>query len=149
GFYLAKRDSGVGQAGWHIRAESTGAVQGRLSGPSSSNLSATSAGVYNDGKWHSYAVIFSTSTTVSSSNTVEQYIDGVLDPAMATGTTELYAACTTCEMRLGTDQVSGGSFLAGAMDDVRFYTRPLSRVEILAYHRKFPPDLGGMVREPL
>ncbi len=82
-----------------------------------------SATAINDGGWHHIVA-----TRVNATGIMNLYVDGVLE-ATGSGSTALRDAPSG--IRVGST-LYGGSFLAGAIDDLKIYDYPLSASEVTA-----------------
>ncbi len=85
----------------------------------------------NDGSWHHIVA-----TRVNASGAMKLYVDGVLQ-ATGTGSTALRDA--PGGIRVGST-LFGGSFLTGAIDDLKIFDHPLTSAEVSALFATSPGD---------
>jgi hypothetical protein len=114
-----------------------------------SEVSLWSAGTYNDGNWHEFAVIMPTNSAVSN---VVVYLDGtvqtnltLIDPAIIIRVVPSHA------LRFGEYFVAGSPLpLVGALDDVRVYKRALAdpEVQLLYALDSTVPDAAPFIVQP-
>jgi concanavalin A-like lectin/glucanase superfamily protein len=147
GYLISKRDGNT-STGWFVRFTPP-TVYARIETDVASFDRATATGTYNDGLWHSFAIVFTTDTATSANNTITIYADGVLEQGTLSAGAGVYVPCTTCPLTFGAQDATNAP-LQVALDNVRLYQRGLSAAEALAYHQDRPPDFGGLrVPEPL
>lgn len=90
---------------------------------------AIGASTYNNGLWHFVAAIFTTSTTVSSSNSVTAYVDGSLIGTVSSTTGKLYGS-TSVNWSIASRSGGTSQYYNGRIDDVRIYNVGLSPANI-------------------
>lgn len=149
-YLITNRDiSDVG--GWWLRAQSDGSIMARIYGSSSSNVAASRSTVstgLNTNAWHSLMAVFTSNTVTQASNIITLYVDGLLEAGTGSPTgTDAAFACDVCQFTLGATGVGSNPF-AGALDDIRIWTRGLSAAEAMAVHRCQPPDFCGLLEAP-
>lgn len=134
-YLVSKRLAGATgtDGGWFIRLDDTGTLSARIlnSGNVAAADRATISTTMLDGTWRHAAVLFTTNTTTTALNDVALYIGGVLNQDVRTQTSDFpYLPCT-CPLTFGAlSNQAAGSFVPGAIDDVRIYSRALSVAEI-------------------
>jgi hypothetical protein len=90
--------------------------------------------LFEDGSWHHFAVVFTTDTTVAANNTVDIYIDGVLNQGSLTQFGNPYGTGTN-----GVDfsgRYGGTEPTDGLLDEIRIYNRALTAVEVTALYNQ-------------
>jgi len=151
-YLLGFRSIAGSTGGYFLRVNSDSTLNARImsSGAAVQADRSSVLTVYGNTQWHTAVAVFTTDTTTSTNNTVTIYGDGVVDQgALSQPGSTGYVPCTTdvpaCILAVGTTH-DFVTFLNGAVDDVRLWTRGLSAQEALMYHRQSPPEFGGMVQ---
>ena len=134
-YLVAKRDATGGiDGGWFVRvATATGIVTARLTDGASGNVIQRDTVALNlyDGLKHSIVVVFTTNTSSNVANDLEIYVDGLVDDTNATRGSNPYAACPTCELRVGTEH-SLGNYATLHVNTLAIYQGALSTAMIRA-----------------
>lgn len=106
----------------------------------------TSAGVYNDGKWHQLVGVYTGTTSPGSNNLL--YVDGVLDTQVSTATTAVSANTSHILMfsdpQYTNNPVGLGRQFSGSVCDVAFWTNTIlssSQVQALYNSAGAPPEI--------
>jgi Concanavalin A-like lectin/glucanases superfamily len=143
GYLVARRTAASGGGGWFIRLDNPGALTARIVTPSNTqaggNTSVTAT--LFSGAWTHAIVVFTTNTVTSSSNSTTIYLNGVLDQGTPLGAADVYTPCNggaNCPVVFGviSDQATG-TWLTGAIDQVRIWNRGLSDGEIAALYAEW------------
>jgi hypothetical protein len=125
--------------GWFIAIDTDGRIQVRIldSGNLVSLARHTLSTTHLTPGWKHIAVVFTTNTSVDTSNDFAIYINGVLDQdVVETFSGAGYTVLTGWPLTLGaTSDQEPGSFFWGALDDVQLYNRGLSAAEITERYR--------------
>ena len=82
----------------------------------------------NDGRWHNFVAVFTTSTTILANNTVSLYIDGVLSDGALTRSL-VYGGNTAGNVEIA--RRTSGNYYSGYISNVIIYNRALTATEIL------------------
>ena len=89
----------------------------------------------DDGEWHHWVVYLDTDITNS-----KLYVDGVLQTASTTSSTDSPAAYTE-SLTIGGDQQVGGNYFEGKIDEFAVYDRELTQAEITRmYNTYYSPN---------
>jgi hypothetical protein len=143
--YLVSRRPSFGGS-WFTRIESDGALDARIDGASATPAvdKVTTSTALMDGTWRRFAIVFTTSTTVTAGNDVTIYVNGVLDQGanLATGT-EVYSP--TGNLSFGAYYDGSAGFLVGALQDIRIYSRGWSASEAAADYMFYRASLAQIV----
>jgi hypothetical protein len=94
---------------------------------------------YNDGTWHNIVIVFVTSTTVTSNNTISVYVDGV--PAEGT----LYQILTYGGNTSSTIQLArrpSGNYYTGNIASVQIYNIGLTATDVLTNYNSVKRRFG-------
>lgn len=123
--------------GWSLRVNDgvAGTVRGALKdnqgGGGLANSRYSSSTSVCDGNWHQVVAVCTTNTSTQASNTVDIYVDGVLNNGSAINNGFPYAGSTD-DIALAARAVPStpNSFFAGSVDDVRIYNRGLTALDV-------------------
>lgn len=121
--------------GWYVQV--TNVVNFTLKGVGNcggQTLGRSSSSAVNDNKWHHFAVVATTSTTVAGNISASIYIDGVLNQGAQSVDGTTYAT-SNAELDIGTRDTGGTPYFAGNVDDLRIYNRGLSSSEIALLYK--------------
>jgi len=142
-FLIAKNMLGIaGGGGWGLLINSSGIpyfnTKNNVSGGTSiqrlTNLSC------NDGVWHNFVVVFTTSTTVVGNNTASVYLDGRLSNGTLTQSL-VYSGNTTGTVQLAR-RSSSDSYYTGNISSLQIYNRELTASEILQNYNAVKSRFG-------
>ena len=81
----------------------------------------------NDGIWHNFVAVFTTSTTVTANNTASMYLDGVLANGPQFNIT-IYGGNTAGTVQIG--RRSSGNYFNGNISNVQIYNRGITAGEV-------------------
>jgi hypothetical protein len=124
--------NGASGGGWGIRNDGqvllkNAANQQSLYTPTGSNQL-----LLVNGAWHHVSCIITTSTTNNLAQSIQLYVDGVLDGGSFD---HAFAYATNTDLSIGARTL--GNNFGGSLDDVRIYNRALSAAEIAALYRSY------------
>jgi hypothetical protein len=132
-YLLNKRDTSGASGGWFLRTDATGTITARSTGLTNTAAGRTSVAVVAAGVWSMVTVIFTTDT-VGLANDVVIYMNGVLSQGSLTAGAESYLA-SVISAKIGVQSdLLAGTYVNGAIDDVRIYDRGLTAEEIKAIY---------------
>ena len=137
---LSKRVVGADN-GWQtsVSGPASGGPAGVLTyGPGGGSVNAWGNGTVSLNNWHMLTCTYSLSTGV-----LKVYIDGVLDTSTR-GILTANVAITTA-LNIGRDLSTFGSYLKGAMDDIRIYGSELDASEVQLLYSIPPAPTNGLI----
>ncbi len=123
---------------WHIVLDTLGKIECQLGTASGSAL--TSAKVYNDGNWHQLVEIYTPATNPNVTGTNALYVDGVLDTAVNSVSTNGIGPGTNLDVLIGSDPeytnspAGVGRQFAGQVCEVALFTNALAASQIRALY---------------
>ncbi len=129
--------------GWLVRMSgATGSLTAALRGAGSCGsvpaIRTTASTGLNDGSWHHFAAVVTTSTTTASANTMTLYIDGALNQGSLTQDATVYLPVNSWIVLASRDGGLDQPF-QGSLDEMRVYNRGLSADEISQLYRLSTP----------
>ena len=137
-------DGGGGSSGGGWNITDTGSVlQATLKDSTSGGVFvANGTKTVTDGTWHSFTVVFTTSTTVAANNTAVLYLDGAVEPiSSSTRNGNVYNVTPGSRyLGFGARDIGGtpANFFNGAMSDMRIFARGLTAAEAAAINANQP-----------
>jgi hypothetical protein len=129
---VARRHSTVAVGGWFLRLDAGGTATARLIASNGTNVAQRSTVVTTllSGAWAHLVVVFTTSTTVSATNDMTLYVNGQVNQGTRSTAGSVYADAVDVVSFGSVGPFGAGSFLTGAMDDVRISARGLTATEV-------------------
>ncbi len=130
---------------WAINLTTAGKLECQVGTNTASGI--TSAGVYNDGNWHQAVEVYTPASVPTATGTNALYVDGVLDTAVSTVSSNGFGPGTNLDVMLGSDPqftnspAGVGRQFSGQVCEVALFTNALtaSQVQSLYTFSGVPP----------
>jgi|GEM_PF-3084303 len=111
--------------GWAVDISSNKVLATMKNSSVGTNLSASCVTNLTNGAWHLVTVVYSTSTTVASSNSALIYVDGQLSTCSVIASTTTWASSSSA-FAIGALGGNSSPYANGLIDDVRVYGRGIT-----------------------
>jgi Concanavalin A-like lectin/glucanases superfamily len=149
-YLVAKRQSviGVQGGGWFVRLDGGGTLTARVidTNNGSAGNRTTNTTTLTNGAWFHAVVVFTTDTTTLANNDVALYVNGVQDQGARTDSAFGPTGSCVCPLVFGViSDLAAGSWLTGAIDQVRIWNRALSDGEIAALYTQWQRGESSLV----
>jgi Concanavalin A-like lectin/glucanases superfamily len=117
-YIIAKQ---VGTGGWGLNISNGTTLTFKMNNSSSSSNSFASSSYPADSQWHHVAVIATTSTTVTTGNTVQMYVDGAPISVTATYSNGVFYSTNSDLVTIGTNAANNAAtqHFNGGLDEIR------------------------------